>query len=109
MTGTNVISARDRIFVGGEWRLPRGEDLLQVMDSVDGSVLGSVPRCTAEDVDTAVRAAHAVGADWAARPAEERAAYCDAVAAALTARTDELAALLTRETGMPLWLSRLAQ
>jgi len=97
------------VFIGGEWRRTGGEQPLQVMDSVDGSLLGTVARGTAADADAAVRAAHAAGSDWAARPAKERADYCDAVAAALLTRTDELADLLTRETGMPLWLSRLAQ
>lgn len=62
---------------------------------------------TAEDVDAAVRAARAAFPAWAATPPAERAARLTALADALAARKDELAATITAELGSPLPLSQM--
>lgn len=99
----------EALYIDGGWRTPAGTGRIDVHDSTDGRVLGSVPAGTAADVDAAVTAAHAAFDGWAARPATERSALLAAVADGLRARRDELADLLTRETGMPHGLSKAAQ
>jgi succinylglutamic semialdehyde dehydrogenase len=58
------------------------------------------------DVDAAVRAARAALSGWATRPQAERSAIATAFAQAVQARADELATLIARETGKPLWEAR---
>ena len=46
---------------------------------------------------------------WAAKSPEERAKYCTRIAEGLGARMDEIATIVTREAGMPKWLSLIVQ
>jgi acyl-CoA reductase-like NAD-dependent aldehyde dehydrogenase len=100
---------RDRIYVGGSWVPSAGSGTLDVIDSTSEEVMGSVPEGTPEDVDRAVAAARAAFPAWSATPVEERTALLTKVSEALAARMDDLAALITREVGMPLVLSQLVQ
>ncbi len=58
-------------FVGGEWQKPQGQ-ALPVMSPYFGKQVGTVYCSTAEDVDTAVKAAHKAFKDWAALPLKNR-------------------------------------
>jgi len=62
-------------------------------------VLGEFACATADDVDTAMRAARAAWPAWRARPGSERAALLRRVADLLEARVYELAAALALEVG----------
>lgn len=65
----------------------------------DGSRIGEVPTCTAEDVDTAVTAARRAQRAWAATPIEDRAAIFLRYHDLVLDRRDELLDLAQRETG----------
>jgi acyl-CoA reductase-like NAD-dependent aldehyde dehydrogenase len=54
-----------------------------------------------EDVDTAIRAAAIAQPSWSAAGAAARAKVLNAAAAAVRARADEIAAMITAETGKP--------
>jgi acyl-CoA reductase-like NAD-dependent aldehyde dehydrogenase len=99
----------ESLYIDGGWRRPAGTERITVTDSTDDSVLGSVPAGTAADVDAAMAAAAEAFPAWAERPAEERAALLGDIATGLKERRDELADLITRETGMPYGLSRAVQ
>ena len=47
----------DDLFVGGSWVPSTGTERIEVVDPATEEVWGSVPDCTAEDVDAAMRAA----------------------------------------------------
>src|SRR5204862_2563405 len=64
---------------------------------------------TAEDVDRAVEAARAGFEEWSRASLGERADACRAIGAAMAARSEEIAALIAREVGMPLPLSTMIQ
>lgn len=66
-------------------------------------VVAHVAVGTADDVDRAVRAAHAAYPAWRDTPAAERARLLAAAAAALAESAPELAPLLVREHGGALW------
>ncbi|WP_246080300.1 aldehyde dehydrogenase family protein [Modestobacter altitudinis] len=66
-----------------------------------GEVLATWPTFTAEQVDAAVRAAHAAAISWRTTDWAQRTALLEAVADELTARRRELAALMTDEMGKP--------
>lgn len=68
-----------------------------------GETIWSGPAATAADVDAAVARARTAFRDWRRTSVEERVAIARAYAAVLKARTADLAELIARETGKPLW------
>jgi acyl-CoA reductase-like NAD-dependent aldehyde dehydrogenase len=100
---------RDKLYIGGEWVEPAGSDTLEVIDSTTEQVMGSVPAGTAADVDKAVEAARAAFDVWSQVPLDERVAACAAIGQQLAARSAEIAALVSREVGMPIELSTMIQ
>ena len=100
---------RDQLFIGGEWVAPGGEGAIEVIDSTTEQVMGQIPEGTPEDVDRAVAAARAGFEVWSQTPLAERAAACAAIGQALAARSQEIAALVAREVGMPIELATMIQ
>ncbi|MEU5889297.1 aldehyde dehydrogenase family protein [Streptomyces sp. NPDC047461] len=99
------MKAHDGMYIDGEWRPAAGRDAIEVVNPVDEQVIGRVPAGTAEDVDTAVRAARAALPAWAATAPAERAARLAALRDVLVARKDEIAETVTAELGSPLKFS----
>jgi acyl-CoA reductase-like NAD-dependent aldehyde dehydrogenase len=108
-TTEQTLIVRDKLYVGGEWIDPAsdfGDETIEVVNSTTEEVMGRIPAGTPEDVDRAVTAARAAFETWSQTPREQRAALLEAVAAALSARSDEIAVLVAQELGMPLPLSK---
>ncbi|SDC91144.1 aldehyde dehydrogenase (NAD+) [Geodermatophilus telluris] len=84
-----------------------GTEVLEVRSPHDGALAGTTTTATAEDVEAAVAAADAVRAEFAATPAHVRAAALDSVSRRLAERSEEVAALITAESGKPLKWARL--
>jgi acyl-CoA reductase-like NAD-dependent aldehyde dehydrogenase len=72
------------------------------LDPRDGSVVATHPRHTPEQVDAVVARARAISGWWADLGFDGRRSRLAAWRRLLIARTDELAALVSRETGKPL-------
>src|SRR4051794_4528395 len=100
---------RDKLYIGGEWVQPAGDGVLEVIDSTTEQVMGRVPEGTAADVDRAVAAARAAFEEWSVVPLDERVAACSVIGQQLAARSAEIAALISREVGMPIELSTMIQ
>ncbi|WUD72906.1 aldehyde dehydrogenase family protein [Streptomyces sp. NBC_00510] len=83
-----------------------GEDTFDVVNPYDGSVVASVGVPTPAQVEEAVAAAEAVGAEFAATPAHVRAAALDHVSKRLAERSEEIARLITAENGKPVKWAR---
>jgi acyl-CoA reductase-like NAD-dependent aldehyde dehydrogenase len=109
MAVAEQIQVRDKLYIGGEWVDPAGEEKLEVVNPTTEEVIGTIPQGTPADVDRAVAAARAAFEPWSQTPVARRGELLAAVGAALGARQDELAALITAELGMPLALSRMIQ
>jgi aldehyde dehydrogenase (NAD+) len=103
------VQEHDKIYIDGAWVPSTGSGSIDVFDSTNGEVIGRIPAGTAEDVDKAAKAARAAFDAWAATSSEERGKYCSRIAEGLGARMDEIATIVTREAGMPKWLSLLVQ
>jgi acyl-CoA reductase-like NAD-dependent aldehyde dehydrogenase len=103
------MTAHDKIYIDGAWVPSAGKGKIDVYDSTDGSVIGSIPEGTAADVDKAAKAARAAFEGWAATSPEERGKYMARIGEGLAARMDEIATVVTREAGMPKWLSQMVQ
>jgi len=100
---------RTSFFIGGEWRSPSGQETIEVIDPTTEEVIGRVPEGTPEDVDHAVTAARAAFGVWSQVPVQDRAEACAAIGAGLYKRQEEIAALISREMGMPIQLSQAIQ
>ena len=103
------MTTHDKIYIDGAWVPSTGTGSIDVYDSTDGSVIGQIPDGTAEDVDKAAKAARAAFTEWAARDPEERGKFMARIAEGLGGRMDEIATIVTREAGMPKWLSLIVQ
>ena len=103
------IQVRDKLFVGGEWVDPTGPETIDVVNASTEEVMGRIPQGTPADVDRAVAAARAAFEPWSQAGLAERAEVIRAVAAGLAARSDEIAATISQELGMPIGLSKAIQ
>ncbi|MEU4804475.1 aldehyde dehydrogenase family protein [Actinosynnema sp. NPDC023587] len=82
-------------------------DVLEVRSPFDGALAGTTSNATAQDVERAVAAASDVAEEFASLPAHARAAALDHVSRRLAERAEEVAALITAESGKPLKWSRM--
>jgi len=95
------MSARQQIYVGGNWVDSAGDGSIDVVNPSNEEVIGSVPDGVGVDVDAAVAAAREAFPGWAATPLEERLGYIEKLAEQLSARSAEIGELISREVGMP--------
>jgi acyl-CoA reductase-like NAD-dependent aldehyde dehydrogenase len=100
---------RTAFFIGGQWLTPAGDAKIEVIDPSTEQVIGSVPEGGPKDVDAAVAAARQAFEVWSQVPVEDRAEACAAIAGGLYARQEEIAALISREMGMPIGQSQMIQ
>ena len=103
------LQVRDKLFIGGEWVDPTGAETIDVINSSTEEVMGRIPQGTPEDVDRAVEAARTAFESWSQAPLVERANLIREIAAGLAARSEEIAATIAQEVGMPIGLSTAVQ
>ena len=109
MATTAELQVRDKVFIGGEWVESEGSETLDVINSTTEETMGTIPAGTPADADRAVRAAREAFDSWSRTSREERAGYLEAIAAGLGERSEEIAATISQELGMPLKLSQIVQ
>lgn len=103
------MDVRDTFYIGGEWVLPDGTGVHEVLDSTTEEVFGKVPEGVEPDAQRAVDAAAGAFGAWSQTAPEERARLLKALSAALAARTDAVGETISREVGMPYALSKIIQ
>lgn len=89
-------------FMGGSWRMGSGATFASIAPA-DGAEVWKGAEAGAVDVDTAVAAARAAFPAWRRRPIEERIALVRAFAKLVDARKADMAAVISRATGKPVW------
>ena len=90
--------------IGGEWRT--SAHVREVTNPYDGSVAGKVCQASRDDIDNAIACAVAAFPETRKLASFERMDALYAVARGVGERKEELAAMITRETGKPIALSR---
>lgn len=93
-----------RLLIGG--KLEKGADTLDVVNPATWVVAGKAPRSDRAQLDAAVASAARAFPGWSTTSWDERAAVLGAIAQAIAAHADELAALITAEQGKPLSQAR---
>jgi succinate-semialdehyde dehydrogenase/glutarate-semialdehyde dehydrogenase len=87
------------LYIAGEWRPAARYGTKPVIDPATEDVIGVVPDATPEDLDRALEAAEAGFARWRREQPWDRAAKLRRVAELVRARLDDLAVLMSTETG----------
>lgn len=88
-----------RMLIGGRWRDAADGRTLNVENPATRQVFGTIPRGDKTDVNAAVAAATSAFEKWRTTTAQERSAMLRAIADGLSARAEEVARCLARETG----------
>jgi acyl-CoA reductase-like NAD-dependent aldehyde dehydrogenase len=99
----------DRLYIGGAWVPPDGDGTIEVINPSTEQVCGRVPEGTPADVDRAVEAARAAFEEWGWTSPEERRKYLQGLAEGLQARSEEIAACIAEELGMPIRYASMIQ
>ena len=102
-----MLEYRD-VYAGGRLVGSGSTDVITIVNPATEEVTGAVPSMVERDVEVAVTAARQAFEEggWPLLSAAERAAALDRLAAALEARAEDTARLVTAEMGMPITLSR---
>ena len=97
-------------YIGGQWRLPAtATGIFEAINPATEEVCAHIALCGPDDVDDAVRAAHAAFDGWAGTPLDARIALVEKLIAAFEARYHEMVTAITTEMGAPHDLSHDAQ
>src|SRR5262249_37650826 len=112
MEGQNWISVSldvsyDRIFVGGEWRLPRSREAFPDYHPRTREVISPVARGGTDDIDDAVAAARFAFPGWRDSAPGERATILRRWAELIRQHSEELAEIEGRDVGKPISAARL--
>lgn len=101
----------DRLFIGGQWVKPAGDDQLSVVSPVTEEIVAAVPSAAREDVDRAVIAARDAfdRGPWPRMTMGERIAVLRRFRDIYAENRDVIAELITEEMGCPISLSRTIQ
>src|SRR5215469_526042 len=96
----------NRAIIGGARVSASDGRCFAVANPANGEQIACVPDCGALEARAAVDAAERAFAEWRHRPAKERAGVLKTWFAALMARQEDLARLISLEQGKPLAESR---
>ncbi|MCA9179394.1 MAG: aldehyde dehydrogenase family protein, partial [Planctomycetales bacterium] len=89
-----------KFYLAGQWQ--DRSDVIEVVNPYDGQVVDTVPRATADDVESALVAATAGAKVMAQLPAYERFKILRQATDLMRARTEDLAQTISREEGKTL-------
>lgn len=91
-----------RLFIAGEWRDAADKATRSVTDPATEDSLGTIAAATEADIDAALAAAEAGFAAWRRTGTWDRAKVLRRAADLIRERTDQIATLMSLETGKPL-------
>lgn len=101
VTSRAELTDRTRLYIGGQWVAPTGNEVIEVEDPTTAQVLGRVPAGTPGDVDAAVGAARVALSGWASASPQARAEALGRLTDAVEARSALFAAVISAEMGCP--------
>jgi succinate-semialdehyde dehydrogenase/glutarate-semialdehyde dehydrogenase len=89
------------LYIDGAWRAATGGGVREVHDPATETVVGVVPMAHKDDLDAALAAAQRSLRSWAKASPWERAAVLRRAADNIRARAEQIAVLMSSETGKP--------
>ena len=97
-----AIRAQYDNYVGGKWLPPVRGQYFENISPIDGKVVCTIARSTAEDIELALDAAHAAKAAWGRTSPAERARVLNNIADRMEEKLDLLALVETIDNGKPI-------
>lgn len=94
------------LYIGGQWTEAESKQVFDVNNPATGAWIASVPRGSTLDASKALVAADAAFPQWSRLSAADRAKYLERVKDLLFENVEEIAALMTMESGKPIRESR---
>ena len=94
------------LYIGGKWSWGSGSQKKPVLDPATEGVIGHIPDATPQDLDNALSAAAAGFKAWRKVQPWDRSDKLRKVSELLRQRIDELAIVMSTESGKPLAESR---
>ena len=90
------------MYINGEFTKGSAKDEIEVTNPATEDVLDTVPRGTAEDVESAVNSSREAFKSWRKLGANERTSLLHDVASKVRRHKEEIVRLLTQEEGKPI-------
>lgn len=88
--------------IGNEWLDASNGETIEVINPATEELIASVPNSTEKDVDKAVKCAEKAQKEWAKMPMHERGKILEKYVELVEEEADDLAKLLSAETGKPI-------
>ena len=98
----NTTLLRDKSYVNSSWVEAESGSRFDVLDPGTGKVFASVPDCAAEDVDAAVKASHEAFQSFRKSTARSRGQLLLKWDALIRENKEDIAKIITHETGKPI-------
>jgi aldehyde dehydrogenase (NAD+) len=103
VAGQGDIFVRDRLFIGGEWVLPKSGRVIESIDPATEEVWAHIAEADAADIDAAVAAARsALAGPWSRLDPTRRGALLYRLAELVRQNASDLARIESRDNGKPL-------
>jgi aldehyde dehydrogenase len=96
-----TVNSRYGNYIGGEWLPPAKGEYFENITPITGQAFTEIARSTAEDVETAIDAAHAAKRAWGRTSATERANILNKIADRLEMNLEAIAVAETWDNGKP--------
>src|SRR6185503_18454477 len=93
----------EKILIGGKWVPPHSQRAIEIKNPATLEPISRVADCDQQDVNAAVSAAKTAQLEWDRTPAVEKATLLHEVARRIRQAEHDLATLMSRETGKPIW------
>ena len=93
---------RDVGYINGQWTNMGCVDKFDVFNPANGALIAQVPRMTADSAEEASQVAFKAWGTWKTRTCKERAKVLTKMAHLMAEHSDDLAILITLESGKPI-------
>ena len=103
------MSHNHEFYIGGRWVKPAAERSWDLINPATEEKFADIALGSAAEVDKGVAAARAAFPAWSQTTREERLALLGKIMGVFARRKDEIAEVISREMGAPIWLSKAAQ
>ena len=99
----------DKFYINGQWVAPKASQILEVIDPATEQPLCNIALGNQQDVDAAVNAAKEAFTSYSTTPVKDRIELLEKILTVYKRRYDEMASLICKELGAPIFLSEKAQ
>lgn len=97
---------KNQCLVDGQWIAAKSGETIEVKNPADDSLVGTVPKMSAEEIEPVIEASAKAQAKWAALAAKERSTILRRWFELMLENKEDLAIIMTMEQGKPLAESR---